>query len=101
MNKLSVLTELSDATVKLSPKEKRIYDLIVEYWPITALEIAEQLEEDISNRELKKKASTKYTYYLHKLVDKKVVLSKRAGNAMIVWPLHVEKYRAIHEILGR
>jgi predicted transcriptional regulator len=54
----------------------------------------------LSSRELKKRASTKYAYYLQKLVEKQLVLSKRVGNALVVWPVHAEKYRTIHEILS-
>ena len=87
-----------DSTVSAS-KEKEIFDLIAKTWPTTPLEIAAHFKEDLSSRELKKRASTKYAYYLKKLVEKRLVLSKRAGNGMIVWPLRVEKYRTIHSIL--
>jgi len=94
----SGMTELSvDAT--LSARERDILELIIENWPISSLEIAEHFREDISSREQRKKASTKYSYYLKKLVDKRLVLSKRSGNSLIVWPLVVEKYRTIHNIL--
>ena len=83
----------------LSDKEKRIYAFVLDHWPATPLEIAEQMREDISDREKKKRASTKYAYYLKKLTQKKLVFSKRAGNSIIVWPVMVEKYRAIHDIL--
>ena len=36
---------------------------------------------------------------MKKLTEKKLLLSKRAGNSIIVWPVMVEKYRAIHDIL--
>ena len=74
-------------------------ELVREHWPISALEIASHLNENISTREHKKKHSTNYTYYLKKLIHKRLVLSKRVGNALIVWPLEVEAYRAIHSIL--
>lgn len=100
MNKLSVLTEIP-GTIKLSPREREIYSLIVEAWPTSALELAEHLGENLESREQRRKISTKYTYYLHKLIEKRLILSKRVGNAIIVWPLHTEKYRAIHEMLGK
>ena len=87
-----------DSAVSAS-KEKEIFDLIAKTWPTTPLEIAMHFKEDLSSRGLKKRASTKYAYYLKKLVEKRLVLSKRAGNGLIVWPLKVEKYRAIHSIL--
>ncbi|VVB74991.1 Uncharacterised protein [uncultured archaeon] len=79
--------------------EKKIYLFVLDTWPSTPLEIAEQFNEDVSDREKKKRASTKYSYYVRKLVEKKLLVSKKAGNGTIVWPLMVEKYRTIHAIL--
>jgi len=84
----------------LSSQEKQIYAFVLEHWPSTPLEIAEEMKEDTSCREKKKRASTKYAYYLKKLIQKKLLLSKKAGNSIIVWPVMVEKYRAIHNILN-
>lgn len=83
----------------LSEKEQQILEIVKDNWPISALEIAEHFKENLSSREHKKKHSTNYTYYLKKLVVKRLVLSKRVGNALIVWPLEVEAYRAIHRIV--
>jgi len=79
--------------------EIKVYTQVLEHWPSTPLEIAEQMNEDTTNREKKKRASTKYAYYLKKLIEKKLLLSKKAGNSIIVWPIMVEKYRTIHNIL--
>jgi len=84
----------------LSDKEKSILELVKEYWPISALEIADHFSENLGSREHKKRHSTNYTYYLKKLVQKRLVLSKRIGNALIVWPIEVEAYRAIHKIIS-
>jgi predicted transcriptional regulator len=84
---------------KLSQKENAVLQIVLQNWPISALEIAEHLREAPFSREQRKKLSTKYSYYLKKLVEKKLVLSKRVGNALVVWPLRVEKYRAIETIL--
>ena len=78
--------------------EKEIFEIVLQNWPVSALEIAEHLSEEIS-QDSKKKLSTKYSYYLKKLVDKRLLLSKRVGNALIVWPVQAEKYRAIDHIL--
>ncbi len=83
----------------LSNLEREIFDFVLENWPTTPLEIAENFNEDTSTREAKKRISTKYSYYIKKLVERKLILSKKAGNAIIVWPIIVEKYRVIHEIL--
>ena len=89
----------NDGSLALSEMEKKVFDLVLDFWPVCALDIAHHCSEKISSRQEKKKASTKYSYYLQKLVGKKLVLGKRAGNALIVWPLVVEKYRVIHSIL--
>lgn len=83
----------------LNDFEREIFEFILENWPTTPLEIAEKFNEKISTREEKKRISTKYSYYLKKLIDKKLIFSKKAGNSVIVWPVIVEKYRIIHEIL--
>lgn len=85
--------------LELSEKEKKIYSFVLNNWPTTPLEIAIELREKTTNREDKRRASTKYAYYLRKLTEKKLLLSKKAGNSIIVWPILVEKYRAIHDIL--
>ena len=82
-------------------KEKygQIMQIVREHWPISSLEIAKHFQENVSSRNHRKKHSTNYTYYLKKLVKKRLVLSKRIGNALVVWPLEVEAYRTIHRIL--
>ena len=85
--------------VDLTETEKKVFGFVMDFWPVCALDVAHHFNEKISSREEKRKASTKYSYYLQKLVDKKLVLGKRAGNALVVWPLVVEKYRVIHDIL--
>ena len=90
---------MPENTIALSRREAEIYSLILSNWPTSALEVAEHFREDISTRENRKRLSTKYSYHIQKLVDKQLVLSKKAGNSLIVWPLKVEKYRAIDTIL--
>lgn len=86
---------------QLSLVEEKIFNLISHRWPTSAIEIAHHFEEDVATREARKKASTKYSYHLRKLVEKQLVLSKKVGNAAIYWPLLVEKYRVIHDILEK
>jgi predicted transcriptional regulator len=83
----------------LSDFEREIFEYVLENWPTTPLEIAHNFHETMETREDKKRISTKYAYYLKKLVERKLIMSKKAGNAIIVWPIIVEKYRIIHEIL--
>ncbi|MDD3083508.1 MAG: hypothetical protein PHP82_00610 [Candidatus ainarchaeum sp.] len=94
-NKYSELPDLTG----LNDFEREIFEFVLENWPTTPLEIAVNFNEDISSNEKKKRISTKYAYYLKKLVEKRLVLIKKAGNSIIVWPIIVEKYRVIHEIL--
>lgn len=93
----SGMTEEND----LNPEEKSVFLVVLEHWPCTPMEVAIQLKEKTKSREEKRRASTKYSYYLKKLVAKKLLLSKKSGNTMIVWPLMTEKYRAIHDIITR
>jgi len=90
---------LNSQLAMLRGRERKIFELVLETWPTSALEIAEHFHEDLSSRERRKQASTKYAYYLKKLVKKQLVLSKRVGNALVVWPLQAEKLRTIHKIL--
>ncbi len=80
-------------------KEQAVLEIVRSRWPISALEVAENLSEKVSSRKEKKRHSTNYAYYLKKLIAKRLVLSKRVGNALIVWPIEVEAYRTINEIL--
>ena len=95
VRKFSALPEL----LSLPAVERKIYSFVLENWPSTPLEVAENFNERVFLRGEKKRASTKYAYYLRKLVEKKLLVSKKAGNSLIVWPLVVEKYRTIHDIL--
>lgn len=83
----------------LSAKEREIYEIVMNRWPTSALEIAGHFREEMAGRVAKKRASTKYTYYLQKLIRRQLLMSKRVGNALVVWPLTTEKYRTIHNIL--
>jgi predicted transcriptional regulator len=91
-------SEMPDLT-GLNDFEREIFDFVLEMWPTNPIEIAENFKEDISSRENRKRLSSKYVYYLKKLIEKKLLISKKAGNSIIVWPAIVEKYRLIHDIL--
>lgn len=83
----------------LSDLESGILAFVSDSWPASALQVAEHFRADLSSPEAVKRASARFSYYLQKLVAKQLLLSKRIGNALVVWPLQVEKYRAIHQIL--
>ena len=89
----------SVGAVELSETEKKVLGFVSDFWPSSALDVAHHFNERVSSREEKRKASTKYSYYIQKLIEKRLVLGKRIGNAMVVWPVVAEKYRVIHGIL--
>ena len=91
--------ELKQRESQLEGIEKQVYELLKQRWPSHALEVAAYLNEDVSTRDQRRKASSKYMYYLRKLVKKELVLSKKVGHASIFWPLRIEKWRTIIDIL--
>ncbi len=96
MKSLSGLPEIGKG---LTETERHVLSCVLEYWPTCPLEIAAHLGLEANSREEKKRLSSKYSYYLRKLNEKGLIFSKRMGNALVVWPSEVEKYRTIHEIL--
>ncbi|MEK6959176.1 MAG: hypothetical protein AABW59_03980 [archaeon] len=84
----------------LDGSQKSIYEFVLEKWPTTPLEVAENFNERATTREGKRRLSTKYAYHLKKLVSKRLIIMKKAGNSIIVWPFVVEKYRVIHDMLN-
>ncbi len=80
--------------------ELKLLDLIKENWPVTSIELAELFNDKIDSRKSKKRAYSKYSYYLKKLISNKVLFSKKSGNTLIVWPVEVEKYRVIDSIIS-
>ena len=91
--------ELKLRESRLEGIEKQVYELLKQRWPSHSLEVAAYLNEDVSTRDHRRKASSKYMYYLRKLVKKELVLSKKVGHASIFWPLCIEKWRTIIDIL--
>ena len=73
--------------------------MIKDHWPITSVELAELLNESLNSREERKRAYSKYSYYLNKMIGSGLLLSKKSGKTLIVWPLEVEKYRVIESII--
>ena len=84
---------------ELGEKEGKILGIVKENWPISAMEIAEHFKEDLSSHESKKRQSTNYAYSLKKLVKRRLIRSKKIGRSLVVWPIEVEAYRAIHNII--
>ncbi len=84
----------------LSFFESKIFSLVKDNWPLTPIELAVLLNEDISSRESRKRAYSKYAYYLKKMISLKILFSKKSGKTLIVWPVEVEKYRVIDSIIS-
>lgn len=82
----------------LSAFELEITQIVHQRWPTSALEIAEFLGHTLVTREHKRTLSSRLSYHLKKLVHKQVLMSKRIGNALMVWPYEVEKFRLMHEL---
>lgn len=85
--------------VFLGKFESKLFSLIKEYWPVTSIELAELLHENLESREEKKRAYSRYSYYLNKMINSKLILSKKSGKTLIVWPLEAEKFRVIESII--
>jgi len=79
--------------------EKDIFEFVREQWPSSSLDIAEHFGHNLNERDESRRASTKYTYYLKKLVEKELLMCKKAGNTLVVWPLEVEKLRTVQQVL--
>ena len=100
MHENTVMTEVRGVEALLSPAERKVYEAVLDSWPASMLEIAVQLGGQLDSRESRRRLSTRYAYYVKKLVEKRLVLSKRAGHSLVVWPLRIERYRVIHDILN-
>lgn len=80
----------------LSPFESHLVSIAHARWPTSSLEIAEFLGHPTHTREEKRTLSSRIAYHVKKLIEKKKLMSKRMGNALIVWPYDVECLRTAH-----
>ncbi len=83
----------------LSDWENNVLRIVKTRWPTSSLEIAEFLGHECTTRDQKRLLSSRVVYHVKKLVEKKHVMSKRFGNALIVWPYEVETLRIMHEMM--
>jgi hypothetical protein len=83
----------------LSSLDSEILSFVFEHWPCSALELAKHFGAKLNSVSDKRRASTKYSYYLKKLVVRGLLFSKRFGNSLVVWPMQAEKLRVVHDIL--
>ncbi len=79
--------------------ESRVLRVVHSRWPTSSLEIAEFLGHSIATREEKRLLSSRIVYHIKKLVERKKLMSKRFGNALVVWPFEVETLRVMHEMM--
>lgn len=86
--------------ISLSSLEWRILDYVHAHWPTSSIEVAELLQgAPLNSREEKRRHSSRISYHLQKLAAKKKIVSKRVGNALIVWPYEVESLRVMHGLM--
>ncbi len=100
MPDLSDVSSSSPPLPALSDWENNVLRVVRSRWPTSSLEIAEFLGHSCTTREQKRLLSSRVVYHVKKLVEKKHVMSKRFGNALIVWPYEVETLRIMHEMMG-
>ena len=86
-------------TSSMTHAEAQILHVVHTRWPTSSLEIAEFLGQSISSRDEKRLVSSRLAYHIKKLVSKRKLMSKRFGNALIVWPYEVETLRVMHEVM--
>jgi len=79
--------------------EAKVLHVVHSRWPTSSLEIAEFLGHSISTREEKRLLSSRIVYHIKKLVERKKLMSKRFGNALVVWPYEVETLRVMQEMM--
>lgn len=82
----------------LSVEETHILHVVHSRWPTSSLEIAEFLGQSVSSRDEKRLVSSRLAYHIKKLVSKRKLMSKRFGNALIVWPYEVETLRVMKDV---
>ena len=79
---------------------EKIYSVIMDKWPTHVSEVARILEmfpeEDPEN----KSTIAKVKYHFDQLAREHKINVKKIDRALVAWPVEVEKYRTLHEILG-
>ncbi|MEK6970906.1 MAG: hypothetical protein AABW68_04445 [archaeon] len=79
--------------------ESKLLHVVHSHWPTSSLEIAEFLGHSVHTREEKRLLSSRIVYHIKKLVRQQRLMSKRFGNALVVWPYEVETLRVMHEMM--
>jgi len=80
---------------KVSKSTAKVFEVIHSKWPINPLEVAEVLNDNGKVKTL----SAKYLYHFKKLNKTGLIRMKKVGNTYIAWPVEVEKFRVIHDLL--
>lgn len=79
---------------------EKIFQVICEKWPTHVTEVAKTLNLFPEEEEKRKAVIAKIKYHFDQLAREHKINVKRIDRALVAWPTEVEKYRAIHEILG-
>jgi len=93
MNKIFEIVK-SPRQKKLTSKNRSVFKIISNKWPVNPLEVAKYLGEEGDV----KKLSAKYLYHFKKLHEKDLIRMKKVGNTYIAWPVEIEKLRLVHEL---
>jgi predicted transcriptional regulator len=63
-------------------------------WPTHIKELIKDMGFEADNTNIKK-----FSYHVYELKKQEKVRVKKIGNAVVVWPVEMEKLRFIHELL--
>lgn len=73
---------------------QKILELVEVNWPTHIKELVRNLDYEVDNDNIKK-----VSYHIKILEKQKRVKSKRIGQALIIWPMDIERLRFIHELI--
>ena len=78
----------------------KIYEIIVDKWPTHVSEVARTLKLFPENDPESKSVIAKVKYHFDQLAREHKINVKKIDRALVAWPVEVEKYRTLHELLG-
>lgn len=78
---------------------KKILEVIHAKWPVHVTEVAKELGMWSEDPKKQKVIIAKIKYHFDQLARDDLIKVKRIDRALVAWPIEVEKYRLIHELL--
>ncbi len=78
----------------------RIYEVIIAKWPTHVSEVARILKMFPESDPENKSTIAKVKYHFDQLAREHKINVKKIDRALVAWPVEVEKYRALQELLG-